>query len=280
MMKRPKKEPFPDENGNRHSRLRDLIYRASHFLCVCRCIACGEIIGEDEVFCAECADGFEAALLSECGLCGRSLCNCLCADSAFDRTSIHKHVKLYRYLSDDPDAVGNRILYRLKRNDIATCFRFLGGRLAERVRALISPDESYVVSFIPRAPKRVKEHGFDQSARIAKEMSVALGLPFLRPLKRARRAKTQKSLPSASERGKNAASSLFLRKGAEKMIRGKRVLLFDDIVTSGASMRAAAKLLRRCGAKEVIAVSIAVVTHTRNLRIEAEQNSRLPFYMR
>jgi ComF family protein len=280
MMKRPRKEPFTDENGNRHSRLRDLVYRVFHFLCVCRCIACAEIIGEDAVFCSECAEEFEAALLSECGLCGRSLCNCLCADTSLDRTGIHRHVKLYRYLSDDPDAVGNRVLYRLKRNDVATCFRFLGGKLAERVRTLIAPDESYVVSFIPRAPKRVSEHGFDQSARIAKEMSIALGLPFLRPLKRGHRAKTQKSLSSVAERGKNAASSLFLRKGAENIIRGKRVLLFDDIVTSGASMRAAAKLLRRCGAKEVIAVSIAVVTHTRNLRIEAEQNSRLPFYMR
>lgn len=275
-----KRHQSTNEGANGCRRLRDLLYRACHYLCVCRCIACGEIIAEDEVFCAECAEGFEAALLSECGLCGKSLCNCLCADSAFDRSSVRRHVKLYRYLSDDPDAVGNQILYRLKKNDIATCFRFLGGRLAERVNALIAPDESYVVSFIPRTPKRVEEHGFDQSARIAKELSVALGLPFLRPLKRRRRAKTQKALPSVAARGKNAADSLLLRNGAEEKLRGKRVLLFDDIVTSGASMRAAAKLLRQGGAKEVIAVSVAVVTHTKNLRIEAENNSRLPFYMR
>ena len=264
----------------RKQRFRDLLYRAAHYFCVCRCIACGEVIGEKEVFCEDCAKEYMGALLSECGLCGRSLSACLCADTAFDRSPIHKHIKLYRYLSDDYEAVGNRILYRLKKNDITTCFRFLGGELARVTRTLLPTDASYVVVYLPRTPNRVLEYGFDQSARLAKELAVALDLPLRSVFQRKRRAKTQKALHTAAAREKNTEKTLFLRKGAKKAVEGKRVLLVDDIVTSGASMRTAAKLLRRVGAREVIAVSVAVVTHTRNLALEAKENSRLPFYMR
>lgn len=265
---------------NKRSRFRTLLYRAAHYLSVCRCIACGEVIGENEVFCEDCADEYRAAKLSECGICTRSLCNCLCADTAFDRSIIHKHIKLYRYLPDDYEAVGNRILYRFKKNDINTCFRFLGDELARAASALLPPDENYTVAFIPRTPNRILEYGFDQSERIAREMSDALGLSMIKVLKRSMRAKPQKALRSAAARTKNTEKSLFLRRGAQKKISGKRIFLVDDVVTSGASMRTAAKLLRDAGASEIIAVSVAVVTRTKNLALEAKENSRLPFYMR
>lgn len=265
---------------SKRSHFRTFLYRVAHYLSVCRCIACGEVIAENEVFCADCAEEYRAAKLSECGICGRSLCNCLCADTAFDRSIIHKHIKLYRYISDDHEAVGNRILYRFKRNDISTCFRFLGDELARTVETLLPMDDNFTITYMPRTPDRVLEHGFDQSERIARELGDALGLSMCKTLKRSRRAKPQKALHTAAERTRNTESSLFLRKHAQKRIAGKRVLLVDDVVTSGASMRTAAKLLRDAGAKEIIAVSVAVVTRTRNLALEAKENSRLPFYMR
>lgn len=261
-------------------RLCGLVSRISHYIFVCRCISCEQIIAEDEVLCEDCAAQFRAALLSECGICGRSLSRCLCIDRALERSGIRRHVKLYRYVTDDDKAVGNRILYRIKSFDVRVAFRFLGGELARCVRSLIAPTEKeYVVVFLPRTPKRVLHLGFDQSKNIASEMAEALQLPFCVALGRTRKAKTQKALHTTAERRKNANGSFRLRKQAVA-VAGKRVLLVDDIVTSGASMRAAARLLRQAGAREVIAVSVAVVTRTRNLRAEADKNSRLPFYMR
>ena len=260
--------------------VRKFVARASHYIFVCRCISCEEIIAENEVLCEDCAEEYRAALLSECGVCGHSLSHCLCIDRALERSGIHRHVKLYRYLTDDDEAVGNRILYRIKRFDVRVAFRFLGGELARCVRSLIDPTpEDYTVVFLPRTPKRVLHLGFDQSKNLATEMAEALELPLCAALKRKGKAKTQKALHTVRARNKNAEDSLRLGKTAHA-IAGKRVLLVDDIVTSGASMRAAAKLLRKAGAREIIAVSVAVVTRTRNLRAEAAQNSRLPFYMR
>lgn len=259
---------------------RDFSYRLWHYFFVCRCIACGEIISEDRVFCEECELAFEAALLSECGVCGRSLCRCLCPNESLKDARIHRQVKLYRYDTTDFEAVGNRILYRLKKQDIETAFRYLGGVLAEKTAALLPIDETFVVTYLPRTPDRVLEHGFDQSKHLAFEMSRALSLPMVTALCRTTHAKTQKKMKSVAARKENLEKSLRFRARARKKIQGKRVLLLDDVVTSGASVLAAAKLLRRQGAKEVIPVSLAVVTHTENPRAVAEENSRLPYFMR
>lgn len=265
---------------SKKKRLRDFLYRSSHYLFVCRCIACEEIIAETEALCEDCAPKLTMAELVSCSICDAPISKCLCVGSALAHSGIKRHVKLYRYEPNEEDAVGNRILYRLKRRGVATCFRFLGARLAERVRALIAPDEDFIVTFIPRTPSRVLEYGHDQSREIALEMSFALDLPMEVLLKRSLRAQTQKALKSAKARKENIENSLSLGKNAAQAIAGRRVLLLDDIVTSGASMRVAARLLKEAGAREVIAVSIAVVDRSRNLKTEAEKNSRIPAFMR
>ena len=156
----------------------------------------------------------------------------------------------------------------------------MGSELAEGTKGLLPIDDSYAVTYLPRTRERVAEHGFDQSLRLAQELGYALGLPLLHLLKRTRHGKMQKAISSSSAREKNASASLLLAKDAARLAEGRRILLVDDVVTSGASMRAAARLLRQAGAREIIAVSVAVVTRTRNLKTEAEKNSRLPWYMR
>ena len=260
--------------------VKDAAYRFAQYFFVSRCIACGALISEKEVFCEDCARAWELALLSECGVCGRSLCRCLCPDDSLKEAHIRKQIKLYRYETNEEDAVGNRILYRLKEKDIEKAFRFLGGVLAEKAAALLPPDESFVIAYLPRTPNRVLEHGFDQSKHLAFEMSRSLSLPLVHVLRRTLHARTQKKMGSVAARKKNLEGSLRVRKRRISAVAGKRVLLVDDVITSGASVLAAARLLRKSGAKEVIAVSLAVVTHTPNPRAVAEQNSRLPYFMR
>lgn len=272
-MPRTRKERFTDT-------VRDFFYRLWHYFSVCRCIGCGEIISEHAVFCEDCEKEWEAVLLSECGVCGRSLCRCLCPTDALKEARIHRQVKLYRYETNDSDAIGNRILYRLKENDIEMAFRFLGGLLAEKTAALLPLDESFVVTYLPRTHDRVLKHGFDQSKHLAFEVSRALALPRVKALRRTLHAKTQKKMKSVAARKANLEKSLRLRKRAAKAIAGKRVLLIDDVITSGASVCTAARLLRKSGAREVIALSLAVVTRTENPRAVAEKNSHLPYFMR
>ena len=78
------------------------------------------------------------------------------------------------------------------------------------------------------------------------------------------------------ERVANARSSFRFCKRAE--VAGKTVLLVDDLVTSGATMVAAAEILRQQGAKHVYAVVLATAVKHPNIKKAHEENTHIPWY--
>lgn len=259
--------------------LRSLLFRVADALCVRRCICCGALIGKEGIpLCEDCAPAYLEAKEEECPTCSHSVSRCLCAEKHLERHGIRKHVKLFRYETEtDAPPVQNRILLRLKRKDIRSTFDFLADELAEGVRAQIDLSAHYIIVYIPRTRARVAEFGFDQSKHLAKELAKKLSLPFCPLLGRTRASKLQKAMRSAKERRQNAARGLCLKAPPPD---GARILLLDDLVTSGATVSAAARLLRRAGAKEIVVLSLGVVIHAISLHTLAERNSRLPYYMR
>jgi ComF family protein len=245
---------------------------ASH-LTVNRCLACRERIGAEDTFCPSCAKLYAEQRKWGCGICGAPLGACLCSGAFLERHGVRRMVKLFRYRPDNSELVGNRLLYRLKRHNIRVLQDFLARELAASVRDLLPLNETYAVAYVPRTKKHIGKYGFDQSAALAKALAKKLGLPFLAALRRAPRAPVQKSMASKEERYKNAAESFLPKK--EMSLRGERVLLVDDVVTTGASMAACARALRRMGAREVIALSVSVVTHHPNLKYEHDKNTHL-----
>lgn len=102
---------------------------------------------------------------------------------------------------------------------------------------------------VPVAASRrtMRTRGFNQAAELAAELARLLRSPCApRVLARRSRARAQHEL-TASERRKNAAESYFLRESAG--LRGKRILLVDDVFTTGATLASCATLLRHAGAQ-------------------------------
>ena len=168
------------------------------------------------------------------------------------------HRKLVVYSSNDP-VVHNVVMF-IKRNKNPRVASFLASQLWS---VLLSdkdlPDlceDNSVICVVPRGRKAVLEYGFDQSELIAAKLSERCGIEVVRAIKRRRGGKVQKKL-SASERVRNARK-LFEKNDADiERIKGKNVILLDDIVTSGASMSACARILLRNRAKTVICLSVA-----------------------
>ena len=102
---------------------------------------------------------------------------------------------------------------------------------------------------IPLDKKRMRWRGFNQAEEIGKELGNFLGIPLLNDIL----SKTKVTLPqvelSGSEREKNI-KGVFLVSNSGK-IQKKRILLVDDIYTTGATMEEAAQVLKEAGAKEV-----------------------------
>jgi ComF family protein len=113
----------------------------------------------------------------------------------------------------------------------------------------------WIASSIPLHPRRLRWRGFNQAELLAKRFAENLNLPYLNTLERIRYQKPQVEITSRKKRFENIADSFRL--AANTSVRNRNIILVDDVVTSGATLEAAAKTLRQAGAKHVWGMVIA-----------------------
>ena len=113
---------------------------------------------------------------------------------------------------------------------------------------------SILVTCLPLHKSRKRWRGFNQSETIAKIFAIQNSLPYSETLVRLRATKVQKDL-DRSARLANMENCFGLL--ANTFVRGKIIILIDDVTTTGTSFREASKILKQKGAKEVWCVAIA-----------------------
>jgi ComF family protein len=132
----------------------------------------------------------------------------------------------------------------------------LGERLAERVSDLLPSRRIDLVVPIPLHKRRYRSRGFNQSAILAKCISATVSVPTGEPLARERNTSPQVRL-TAEERLENLNRAFEVVPEAKSEIQGKSLLLVDDVMTTGATLAAAARELEDAGAAEVYGVTLA-----------------------
>lgn len=150
------------------------------------------------------------------------------------------------------EGVLRQALHQLKyRRDIA-----LGEVLARELMQLVLKQgwQVEVVVPVPLGRQRQKQRGYNQAALLARPLALALAVPY-RPqaLRRVRETRTQVGL-SRQERRDNVKEAFYAN---TKHINERAVLLVDDVMTTGATLDAAAYALRKSGAAEVWAATMA-----------------------
>lgn len=112
---------------------------------------------------------------------------------------------------------------------------------------------------VPLHRLRLLQRRFNQSALLAQGLARASGIPAnVTALKRIRRTIPQVGL-SQEEREKNVAAAFGLKAGGERLVKGRNVLLIDDVITTGATASACASVLKSAGASRVNVLAIALV---------------------
>lgn len=110
------------------------------------------------------------------------------------------------------------------------------------------------VAFIPIHPARRRERGYNQAELIARGVADVLGLPVLNVMQRTRYTGTQTAL-SEQQRLVNLHNAFSVH--TPDLIRNARILLVDDVLTTGATLNTAAEALIAAGARRVDALTIA-----------------------
>ena len=192
--------------------------------------------------------------------------DCRCMTPRLEEAGVQSLIKLTSYGTSDETtrSVADRLLFRIKDKHIVAYEDFLAVQLMPVVRAEMDRrgwlwvDESgaapfeTVVTFCPRSLSKARKSGTDQAARVAKRLATLLGLTYA-PLLARSDSVEQKTL-GQEERRVHAGRAYRLRRRVS--VTAKRILLVDDIVTTGASMAACAEVLFAGGALSVIGVAV------------------------
>ncbi len=111
------------------------------------------------------------------------------------------------------------------------------------------PEGFDLVTWVPVSPLRNLRRGYDQVQLLGQAMGKELGLRPVRLLRKIRHNPAQSGIREAARRKENVRGVYRVLPGRE--IQGKRILLLDDILTTGATAGEAARVLKEAGAKEV-----------------------------
>lgn len=122
----------------------------------------------------------------------------------------------------------------------------LGRLLGGVIREAGAPAEGLVVTPIPMSTRRRLVRGIDHTAAIGRGVACELGAPMAQAL--ARKHRPSQRTVSMSARARNVAGTMRLRRGAGAGLRGRVVVLVDDVRTSGATLRAGVRAIRAGGA--------------------------------
>lgn len=149
------------------------------------------------------------------------------------------------------------IKYRFAKEVLVEILNFLPQSKIEEFfiwRKLIS---SALIIAVPLHPLREKWRGFNQAEIIASYFSALLGFPFEKELViRIKKTKPQAETKDQKERVQNIAGAFSLKKRF-KNLKNKKIIIVDDIWTTGATIREITKLLKKNNAEKVYAITLA-----------------------
>lgn len=212
------------------------------------CLVCESKVCYNELpFCEDCINELQKLLTKRCRGYGKPPSACACPENSELRFAFFYNGFFAR-----------RFVYT---NKMYTDLRIVDFWAELAVAASgIKPSAYGGVTFVPRLNKNVLLYGYDQAELLARSVSKLYGIPFIKTLKRTG-GKDQKLL-SRSERFKNIMGRFKIRKDVKEEILCNKILLIDDVSTTGATVKASAEVLRGRLARGVVPLVLAKTDFT------------------
>ena len=208
--------------------------------------------------CPECLTSFQRIPSPSCEICGRPLPGLtrqerelLLCPACRDKTYAFDRARSFA-LYEGPLV---QAILLLKFEQIEP----LGAWFAERLAGLVHGEGNElatdIVVPVPLHRDRERERGYNQAALISRPLAKRLHLPHKAVLLMRTRARPDKRILSLEERWESVRGAFATRPGSQ--VDNLRVLLVDDVLTTGATLDACARALREAGAKSVIGLTVA-----------------------
>jgi competence protein ComFC len=185
-----------------------------------------------------------------CPRCGRPQASGIVCPSCWQRpTEIDGIRSPFRF-----DEVIRKAIHELKYRNL----RAISTRLAELLANYLKENQlsGEALVGVPLHPRRLRERGYNQSSLLAKELGKCVGLPVIEDcLIRVKQAQPQVKAADVEQRRRNVADAFVCR---DERVKGKRIVLIDDVCTSGATLESCAAALKNKGATSVWGLTLAM----------------------
>ncbi len=212
-----------------------------------RCLLCFK---EGEVLCTKCNLSLKPISNQFCIICHKPSFSGLTHNSCKNTLTPDGSLSMFSYKDID------KLIIDGKYNFISRIFEIFGIKLADFLISLGVKNnfENFIVTSLPLSNSRLRWRGFNQSHITASSFSSKTNLTYKQLLLRDKHKKSQKDL-SREERKTNVLNAFQAFPGAP--IKNQDILLIDDVVTTGFTLREAVKTLKQNGANEVWCLTIA-----------------------
>lgn len=223
-----------------------------------KCVFCGKRLSPKVAkrVCSECANTLPyARIYNRCSRCGRPISGTasrICKDCSLTKSHITRSTAPFLYT----DIARNGVLM-LKREANSSNAITLSEYIVSMIRYDFKNVEfDYVVS-APLRKKSSNEQGYNHAGKLASNVALRLGIPYLSgALYHKGRIRKQSSL-SIDDRIENVKGKFALRKPS--IFKGKTVLVVDDVRTSGSTLNECARVLKESGAYRVYGATLTTV---------------------
>jgi ComF family protein len=237
--------------------LRSMLGRIADFLLPPVCISCRTRIGSHGLLCGACFAKIDFIAPPLCARLGIPLPfeagEPLLSAAAIASPPVYDRARAAAHYSDTMRELIQSFKYRDRHEGLHLFARWL-----KKAGAGLLADADLIVP-VPLYPSRLWWRRFNQSAMLALTLSRLSGVPvdcFV--LKRVRRTASQVGL-SADQRRRNVAGAFRVEKGREAEVKGRKLVVVDDVITTGATAEACARVLKRSGAARVDILALARV---------------------
>ncbi|MBE6038725.1 MAG: ComF family protein [Anaerofustis stercorihominis] len=212
------------------------------------CPSCSRVLLHESFICEKCENGFEKPKYF-CVKCkrvtiGKGICvSCATSDAYWD-DAVCSFV--YAYPADN-------IIHEMKYRNYPDIAEYLGKYLSKDFTEKCTTHDFDAITFVPSSEAKMLERGYNQAELLANTLGDALNIPVEGFLIDNGESVHQVGL-SGSQRAENAKGRFSLADNAD--VRGKKIIVVDDVITTGSTMNSCSKALKEGGAIYILAASV------------------------
>lgn len=232
------------------------------FVFPAECLYCGNFLGDTRmvVFCQTCWEQIAVITDPTCALCGDLLPHT--QSSRLTAPVLCKHCResppwMDRVIAATSyDDVARTAIHQFKFHHKTSLAKPFAHLIHDRLSCDFDMTTYQAILPVPLHPRRRRQRGYNQSEMLARELSQMLHLPLMRGiLRRIRQTNEQALLADRPSRHVNIRDAFQVVQPTS--VKGKALVLVDDVVTTGATVSECARMLKQAGAESVLVLTIA-----------------------